>query len=77
MAAERTVRLCRNGRNQAVRLPRDLELPGREALIRKDGEAIILVPKRSRSLLATLKQLEPLREAFPEIDDKPPEDVVL
>ena len=28
MSSQRSVRLFRNGRNQAVRIPRDLELPG-------------------------------------------------
>jgi hypothetical protein len=27
---ERHIRLFKNGRNQALRIPRDLELPGRE-----------------------------------------------
>ena len=31
----RTVKLFRNGRNQAVRIPRELELPGGEAIIRR------------------------------------------
>lgn len=31
---ERHVRLFRNGRNQAVRIPREFELPGEEAIIR-------------------------------------------
>jgi antitoxin VapB len=77
MSAERSVRLFRNGRNQAVRIPRDLELPGKEALIRKDGEALVIVPKRERSLLATLKALSPLREKFPAIEELPIEPVEL
>ena len=35
---ERRVRLFRNGRNQAVRIPRGFELPGKNAVIRKEGE---------------------------------------
>jgi antitoxin VapB len=31
MAAERHVRLFRNGRNQAIRIPREFELPGKDA----------------------------------------------
>jgi antitoxin VapB len=38
MNTERQVRLCRNGRNQALRIPRDMELPGRAATLRKEGE---------------------------------------
>jgi virulence-associated protein VagC len=33
---ERHVRLFRNGRNQALRIPREFELEGDEAIIRKD-----------------------------------------
>jgi hypothetical protein len=35
MSTERRVRLFRNGRNRALRIPRDLELPGRTATLRK------------------------------------------
>jgi hypothetical protein len=34
---ERQVRLFRNGRNQALRIPRDLELPGQVTTLRKGG----------------------------------------
>jgi antitoxin VapB len=74
---ERSVRLFRNGRNQAVRIPRDLELPGNEATIRKEGEALIIVPKRQRSLLDTLRSLKPLRESLPPLKDRPAEPVDL
>lgn len=66
---ERKVRLFRNGRNQAVRIPRDLELPGDEALLRKEGDRLIVEPMPRLSLLALLAGWEPLDEAFPPIDD--------
>jgi antitoxin VapB len=69
---ERKVRLFRNGRNQAVRIPRDLELPGGEALLRKEGERLILEPVPRRSLLELLATWDPLDEEFPEIDDLEP-----
>ena len=37
MQTERRVRLFKNGRNQALRIPKDFELPGDEAIIRKEG----------------------------------------
>ena len=77
MHSERTVRLFRNGRNQAVRIPRELELPGREALMRKEGDALIIVPVRRRSLLETLKSLPKLRESFPAVRDRRAEPVDL
>ncbi|MEE9335150.1 MAG: AbrB/MazE/SpoVT family DNA-binding domain-containing protein [Granulosicoccaceae bacterium] len=69
MYKERHVRLFRNGRNQAVRIPREFEFDGEEAIMRKDGDCLILVPIRTGSLLATLRELGPLNEPFPDIDD--------
>ena len=70
MQSERHVRLFRNGRNQAVRIPRDLELAGNEAIIRKEGNRLILEPIGIKNrLLELLKTLEPIPEEFPEIED--------
>lgn len=78
METERIVRLFRNGRNQALRIPRDLELPGKEALLRKEGDRLIVEPVPRRSLLEFLSTLAPLDEEYPEIDDlQPIEDVNL
>jgi antitoxin VapB len=67
--AERIVRLFRNGSNQAVRIPRDLELPGHEALLHKEGNRLIVEPMPRLSLLELLATWEPLDEEFPDIDD--------
>ena len=75
MQTERHIRLFRNGRNQALRIPRDFELPGDEAIIRKEGSRLIVEPVARPSLRAVLATLEPLDEEFPEIVDLPPEDV--
>ena len=72
----RRARLFRNGRNQALRIPREFELPGDEALIRKDGDRLIIEPIPKRSLLEVLATLEPLDEDFPEIEDPPAVDDV-
>lgn len=78
MQTERVVRLFRNGRNQALRIPRDLELPGNEALLRKEGNRLVIEPVRRPSLLELAASWEPLSEEFPEIDDlEPLEDVDL
>jgi antitoxin VapB len=37
LTPERHVKLFKNGRNQAVRIPREFELPGEDAIMRKDG----------------------------------------
>ena len=54
MQTERHVRLFRNGRNQAVRIPRDFELDGNEAIIRKDGKRLILEPVSAKNRLVEL-----------------------
>ena len=77
MSAERHVRLFRNGRNQALRIPREFELPGDEAILRKEGDRLIIEPAQRRSLLQVLESLQPLTENFPEIEDQPPDDVPL
>lgn len=78
MQNERIVRLFRNGRNQALRIPRDLELPGSEALLRKEEDRLIVEPMPRPSLLELLSTWAPLDEEFPEIDDlEPIEDVNL
>ena len=48
---ERHVRLFRNGRNQAVRIPREFELEGEEAIMRKEGGRLIVEPIREGWLL--------------------------
>jgi len=77
MQTERQVRLFRNGRNQAIRIPRDFELPGKEAIIRKQGDRLIIEPAQGKSLSELLASWEPLVENFPEIQDPPaePEDI--
>ena len=68
MNTERQVRLFRNGRNQALRIPRDLELPGHAATLRKEGPRLIIEPLAGPSLLAVLAKLKPLDEEFPTIE---------
>lgn len=70
---ERHVRVFRNGRNQAVRIPREFEFPGDEAIMRKEGDRLIIEPAPPKSLLAVLSMLTPLREDFPAIHDLPPD----
>ncbi len=69
--AERHVKLFKNGRNQAVRIPREFELPGDEAIMRKDGDRLIIEPAPPKSLLAVLATLQPLGEQFPSIPELP------
>jgi antitoxin VapB len=64
----RVVRLFRNGRNQALRIPREFELQGNEAILRKDGDRLIIEPQIRGGLLAVLQSLAPIDEVFPDID---------
>jgi antitoxin VapB len=78
MPEHRHVRLFRNGRNQAVRIPVEYELPGDEAIMHRDGDRLVIEPVRKRGLVALLRTMKPLQEDFPEIDDPVPasEDVL-
>jgi antitoxin VapB len=72
----RHVRLFRNGANQAVRIPKEFELPGKEATLRREGSRLILeaIPERppkgtASALLAALHDMEnlgALEEDFPD-----------
>ena len=68
-SAPRRVRLFRNNRNQAVRIPVEFELPGNEALIRRDGDRLIIEPVRTGTLRELLASWEPLEDAFPDVDE--------
>ena len=77
MSAQRRVKLFRNGRNQAVRIPREFEFSGDEAILRKEGERLIIEPAPPRSLLAVLAALDPIDEEFPPIPELPTDSVDL
>jgi antitoxin VapB len=50
-----------------VRIPREFELPGYDAIMRKEGERLIIEPAPPTSLLAVLDKLSPIHEKFPRI----------
>ncbi len=77
MSPERHVKLFKNGRNRAVRIPREFEFPGEEAIMRKEGDRLIIEPAPPKSLLALLATLAPLDEDFPPIADLPTDPVDL
>lgn len=70
----RHVRLFTLGRSQAVRIPREFELPGKEAILRRDeqGRLILEAAPRTRilDLLATWETLE-AKDRQPAIEDRP------
>jgi antitoxin VapB len=75
MDPERHVKLFKNGRNQAVRIPREFELPGEDAIMRKEGDRLIIEPVGPKSLLTVLATLAPIDDEFPPISDAPPDPV--
>ena len=59
-ARMKTAKLFKNGQSQAVRLPKEFRMPGSEVYIKKQGEAVVLLPKGSswRSLFESLDHFE-------------------
>jgi antitoxin VapB len=74
----RAVKLFRNGANQAVRIPKEFELPGTQALMHREGNRLILelVPDKPKkgtlaalaAALESMKDWEPVTESFPDVD---------
>ena len=77
MGQVRHVRIFRNGRNQAVRIPRELELPGNEAVIYREGARLVIEPTQRPSLTRLLASWAPLKAGLPTVADMPPEPVDL
>jgi antitoxin VapB len=85
----RKVSLFRNGANQAVRIPKEFELPGKQATMRRVGNRLIIdlvEPKHPRgsaaalvAALESMKEWEPVLEEFPDVDEGllPLDDIVL
>ena len=72
----RSIRIFRNGRSQAIRIPREFALPGNEATITRDPQGRLIVEAVNKpSLIELLNSWEPLdpKHAMPEIEDLAPE----
>ncbi len=68
MPTEQIVHLERIDSLQTLRIPSAFELSSDEALIRKEGERLIIEPAHKPSLLAFLATLEPITAEFPDVD---------
>jgi antitoxin VapB len=82
VAREKEVSVFRNGRSQAVRIPKEFEFDTDKVLISRDENGIVhLRPKvHTKSLIAVLDwlaQQPPFDEQMPDIEDVPPEAVDL
>ena len=73
----RPVKLFKNGRNQAVRIPREFELPGDTAILHREGNRLIIEPLMQPSLQSLFASWEPLSDGLPPFDDLPAEQVDL
>jgi antitoxin VapB len=77
--AGRHVRLFRNGANQAVRIPKEFELPGKEAILRREGNRLVLepvsdLPKKGTvaalaAALESMKDWPIVDEPFPDVNE--------
>ena len=80
VSGSRAVKLFRNGANQAVRIPKEFELPGTQALMHREGNRLILElvadkpkPGTVAALLAALDEmakLGPIDDEFPDIGEE-------
>ena len=75
---ERIAKVFRNNRSQAVRIPKEFELPGDEVSVSRqpDGSLILRPRLRLEALIASLEPLAP-EDRLDEIPDLEAEDVVL
>lgn len=78
MTEAKTAKLFMHGRSQAVRLPKEFRLPGKEVRVRRVGRAVLLEPIEADvdAWFATLDQYldEPfLPEGRPEQPPMPPQ----
>ena len=73
--AVRHVKLFKNGRSQAVRIPRDFELEGDEVLMHREGNRLIVEPILPKSLAQLFAGWRPLDDGLPDISDPEPEPV--
>ena len=65
----RHVKLFRVGHSQALRIPREFELPGDVAVIYREGQRLMLEPIQRQSLSRLLAGWRPIETEWPVIDD--------
>jgi antitoxin VapB len=73
----RHIRIFKTGRNQAIHMPRALELPVNEVTIRREGNRFSIEPVERHSLLELIAAWQPLDVDFAEVSDEKPEAVAL
>ena len=68
----KTARLFRNGQSQAVRLPKEFRFSGDKVLIKKVGNAVVLLPEKG-SWKPLFESLSRFSEDFMETRQQPGE----
>ena len=71
MLEERRVSLFRNGRNRAVRIPSEFVLAGTQALMRKEGDSLVITPIKTSRLPDLLAGWQPLADDFADAENLP------
>ncbi len=59
-----TAKLFKNGRSQAVRLPKQYSLPGKEVYVKKLNKVVVLIPKESDPWQPLVDSLEKFSDDF-------------
>ena len=77
LTQSRQVKLFKNGRNQAVRIPREFELPGSDAVMYREGNRLIVEAVEPRTLKKMLANWHSIDDGLPTIADKAPRPVKL
>ena len=70
----KTAKLFKNGRSQAVRLPKEFRLGGTQVFIKKVGNAVVLIPEHN-SWESLVDSLEQFSQDFMESRDQPDQQV--
>lgn len=71
MGIERHLKVFKNGRNRAVRIPVEFEFSGDEIIMRKEGDKITIEPVESGNgtFFQWLSKQEPIEDEFPDVDE--------
>ncbi len=68
----KTAKIFQNGQSQAVRLPKEYRFSGNRVLIKKAGNAVVLLPEKE-SWTPLLESLSQFSEDFMEAREQPGE----
>ena len=72
MQTKRCLEIVQIGQSLAVLIPPEFHVAGTHAIVRQEGQRLVIEPDRGRSLLDTLQKLSRLEEDFGPIDDDQP-----